>query len=81
MVQYIKNVLIGVDQLLNTVFNGMPDETLSARAWRLEQERGRKWPRLLIDTLLFFDKDHCHHAYLSEIDRKQLPTTMRNVSK
>lgn len=78
MWQYIKNILIALDQLLNTVFNGMPDETLSARAWRLEQERGRKWPRILIDLLLFFEKDHCYQSYLSEIERKQLPPSMRN---
>lgn len=77
MWQYIKNILIALDQLLNALFNGMPDETMSARAWRLEQERGRKWPRILIDTLLFFDRDHCHQSYLSEIERKQLPPSMR----
>lgn len=77
MWNYVKNVLVGVDQLLNTIFKGMPDETLSARAYRLDKERGRKWPRLLIDALLWFDKDHCHQAYLSEIERKQLPPQMR----
>ena len=78
MWQYIKNILIALDQFLNALFRGMPDETLSARAWRLEQERGRKWPRILIDTLLFFDRDHCYQSYLSEIERKQLPVSMRN---
>lgn len=78
MWQYIKNILIALDQLLNAIFQGEPDETLSSRAWRLEQERGRKWPRILIDLLLWFDKDHCHQAYLSEIERKQLPPQMRN---
>lgn len=77
MWQYIKNILIALDQLLNAIFRGEVDETLSSRAWRLEQERGRKWPRILIDTLLFFDSDHCHQSYLSEIERKQLPPSMR----
>lgn len=77
MWNYTKNILIGVDQLANAIFFGEADETLSSRAYRLDIERGRKWPRLLIDTLLFFDKDHCHQAYLSEIDRKQLPPQMR----
>jgi hypothetical protein len=74
---YIKNVLIGIDQLANTIFRGEPDETLSSRAWRLEQERGRKWPRILIDLLFFFDKNHCYESYLSEIESKQLPSSMR----
>ena len=75
---YVKNVLIGIDQLLNAIFAGSCDETLSSRAWRLEQERGRKWPRLLIDLLLFFDKHHCYNSYQSEIERKQLPQSMQN---
>ena len=74
---YIKNILIGIDQLANAIFCGEPDETLSSRAYRLDKERGRKLPRILIDLLLWFDKDHCHQAYLSEIDRKQLPPSMR----
>lgn len=78
MLKYIKNLLIGIDQLANTIFCGSPDETLSSRAWRLEQERGRKWPRILIDLLLWFDKNHCYQSYLSEIERKQLPVSMRN---
>ena len=81
MWNYIKNVLIGIDQLANAIFCGSVDETLSSRAYRLDIERGRKWPRFIIDAILFFDKDHCHQAYLSEIERKQLPTTMRNVYK
>ena len=78
MWQYIKNLLIALDQLLNALFGGWPDSTLSARAYRLEQERGRKWPRVLIDTLFFFDRDHCYQSYLSEIERKQLPPQMRS---
>ena len=81
MWNYIKNVLIGVDQLLNTVFNGMPDETLSARAYRLDIERGRKWPRFLVDSILFFDKDHCYKSFVSEMERKQFPQSMRDAQK
>lgn len=76
--KYVKNILIGLDQLANAIFRGEPDETLSSRAWRLQEERGRKWPRILIDLLFFFDKNHCYESYLSEIERKQLPPQMRN---
>ena len=79
MRQYIKNILIALDQLLHALFCCEVDETLSSRAYRLDKERGRKWPHLLIDTLLFFDRDHCYQSYLSEIERKQLPPSMRNV--
>lgn len=34
MYAYIKNVLIGVDQLVNAVIGGWPDESLSSRSWR-----------------------------------------------
>lgn len=70
-------VLIAIDQLINTLFGGMADETLSSRAYRLELERGRFWARKLIDGILFFDKDHCKESYESEILRRQLPPSMR----
>ena len=31
----------------------------------------------VIDTLLFFDKDHCRTSYESEVLRKQLPSAYR----
>lgn len=74
---YILNVLIAVDQLGNAALGGTPDETLSARAWRTEQD-GKlfgKFFRPIIDTLalIFLDFNHCENSYLSEINRKQLP--------
>ena len=76
MCKYILQNLIAVDQLLNTILYGSADETLSARAWRAEQ-KGRVFGKIfrpLIDTLLFFDKDHCYNSYLSEFNRRQLPS-------
>lgn len=74
MIFWIKQNLISFDQFINTLLGGYADETLSARAWRTEQ-KGKifgKFFRPLIDTLLFFDKDHCYKSYLSELNRKQL---------
>jgi len=31
MLRYFKNILIGIDQLINTLFLGDPDETISSR--------------------------------------------------
>lgn len=78
---YIKNVLIGFDQFVNTICNGDPDETLSSRAHRLTKERGRPWPERFINALflLFLDFNHCANAYQSEILRKQFPKSMRTV--
>lgn len=75
---YWKQVLIAFDQLLNAFFRGYADETLSSRAWRHYADGSRKWPKVLIDALLFFDKDHCRTSYESELKRRQLPPSMRD---
>ena len=67
----VLNVMISVDQLcyvLITLGNGNPDETMSAAAWRLEQEG--KWGgrifRPVIDLIFWFEEDHCKLSWLSE---------------
>ena len=70
-------VLIALDQLVNTFFGGMADETMSSRAHRLKIERGRKWASLIINRMFFWQKDHCKAAYESELERAHLPETMR----
>jgi hypothetical protein len=68
--------LIAIDQLLNTLIwvrgdgFGDADETISARAWRL---RKNSYAYKTINVLFFWQEDHCYQAYLSEIERKQLP--------
>ena len=71
-----KNVLIGLDQTVNCLIRlsdgwGFPDESLSARAWRLRVQHPSlcRW----IDRIMFFDKDHCETSYLREMQRKHLP--------
>ena len=68
---YWKQVLISVDQVLNTLFGGYADETLSSRAWRHYVKGDHKWPCRLLDALLWFDPDHCRTSYESEIERRQ----------
>lgn len=62
-------MLICVDQLVNVfLFNGCPDETLSARAWR------EQWKiRPLIDQLFFWETSHCEESYKWEQARRDLP--------
>lgn len=80
----LKQLLIALDQLANVLvglvcgYRSWADETLSAKAYRLELERGRTWARKLIDTLLWFDKDHCRTSYESEVLKRQMPPSMRN---
>lgn len=75
----MKQVLIAIDQLLNTFCVWLPggcwaDETLSARAWRIrDQSKLHLW----IDRLFFWDTDHCRESYDSEATRRQLPVEYR----
>lgn len=75
----ILQVLIAIDQLANTIFNGYADETISARAYR-RQHANKFWKcaRKFIDSLFFWQKEHCYHAYVSEKDRKHLDETYRD---
>jgi hypothetical protein len=81
----ILNLLTALDQLAYVVLTlgaGSPDETLSAAAWRTEQD-GKMLGRIFrpaIDWLfaaLFDDIDHCRKSYESERHRSQLPVHYR----
>ena len=77
------DLLIALDQLayiLVTLCAGSPDETLSAAAWRTEQE-GRILGRIfrpLIDLLARpWERDHCRTAFESERLQRHLPKEYR----
>lgn len=55
---YLKNIIIWLDQGLNTLLMGDPDETLSRRAGRA-RNAGRKWGCLLCKVLDWIDPRHC----------------------
>ena len=74
-----KAILIALDQLVNALAGGWPDETLSSRAWRWSKDGKRDWPRKLVDGLLCWDKDHCRESYESERLRRQLPPELRSI--
>lgn len=83
MKQRILNILIAIDQLawvLLTLGKGSPDETISAAAWRMEQQgklAGRVL-RPLIDALFSpLEREHCRLSYESELVGAQLPSTYR----
>jgi hypothetical protein len=59
MKRYVFNALIAIDQLLNTLLFGDPDETMSSRMGKYAA-RGRGWfPCQLCKLLNLLDKDHC----------------------
>lgn len=77
MKHWLKQNLIAIDQLVNTlIFAGWSDETLSARCWR-----GRKkhpWARVLIDALFFpLERKHCYKSFMAEQRRLQSPVEER----
>ena len=73
-----EQIPIALDQLINTIFGGWADETISSRAWR-KRDDGRGWAllRRVIDCLFRRQKDHCKTAYESELQRLHLPPEMR----
>jgi hypothetical protein len=54
--KYIWNNLIAFDQLVNTIFGGDPDETISSRTGKLKDKRA--WAKALSQFLDIFEKDH-----------------------
>lgn len=84
LIHYLYSVFVALDQLANALLLGHADETLSARAWRVERD-GKvfgKVSRPLIDGVfllitLGWDRQHCRAAYESEVSRKQFHPVYR----
>lgn len=74
---YIHNFLIAVDQLINTIFFGWPDETMSSRAYRWHKDDVRHWPYKVINALFFWQNDHCRSSYENESKGAQYPPELR----
>lgn len=73
--EYIRNVAIGIDQAINTVLFGYPDETLSARCGRLGHRYPYKAWKVLIDAIFhpFQGPNHCVNAHIKEGKRYHSP--------
>lgn len=71
---YIKRVLISVDQLANTIIGGQPDETISAKIYRMKIETNKTHWKIMekIVNVMFFDPKHCEDSFNSESERKQI---------
>lgn len=66
MKKYLKNVLISLDQLLNAMLGGDPDETICSRVWKASQ-RGEGWAqkaRIVLDEV--FGRNHCQESEESD---------------
>lgn len=77
--KYSKAVFIALDQFINTIFGGWPDETMSSVFYRWHKNNVRHWPMKVLDFIASFfgDKEHCKNSYLSEKERRQYPPELR----
>lgn len=75
---YFWRILIALDQALNTICGGYPDETFSSRAHRKAVAGQWFWKvlRVIINGLFFWQKDHCLESYQSEWYGRHLPSEL-----
>lgn len=66
------NMAIGIDQTVNALFGGSPDETISAR---IHRNQWKKTERFV--NWLFSDENHCKGSYESEKTGAHLPGEYR----
>jgi hypothetical protein len=57
--RYIWNILLSLDQLLNSILGGFPDETLSSRMGKHVAKKDCPFCNLVCKFLNLFEKDHC----------------------
>jgi len=72
-------VLIALDQLIAAIIWGYPGITISSQMWRIELNGGWSWPRRLVDTIFWFDPNHCQLSYENEVNGLRKPRDMRKV--
>ena len=61
MIRYTKRVAIAFSILLNTIFGGSNNQTLSARNWELK--RNNKINFVWLINMIFFNKSHCLESW------------------
>ncbi|HXN98587.1 MAG TPA: hypothetical protein VN881_05900 [Candidatus Acidoferrales bacterium] len=66
--KYLHRMLVGLDQFLNVVTDGDPDETISARSARAA-EKGRPWGLAMCKFLNVFQKNHGPKAQAGDVAR------------
>ena len=62
MGKYLYNILIGIDQLVNAILGGDPDETISSRMGKRAAKGDSLFCNLLCKLLNLIQKDHCQKA-------------------
>lgn len=62
MKMYFWNVLISIDQFINTLLGGFPDETMSSRMGKHLAKRDCILCNFICRMLNLFQKDHCQKS-------------------
>lgn len=72
---YIWNLVIALDQILNAALFGSPDETFSARVHRKAEAGKWCWKALrwVINQIFFWQEDHCRQSFDSEVAQDHRP--------
>jgi len=63
---YLYNILLGIDQLVNTILGGEPDETISSRMGRHLVKKDSWISKIICYWLNKVDKNHCIDAIEEE---------------
>lgn len=76
MKQYIKNILIAISQLFNSILFGHPDETIAARSYRKSYEGNIIFIIICFSLDVFFSiftcsRNHCQKAHEEEVLNEQ----------
>ena len=76
----IRQIIIALDQLGNTLLGGWADETISCRAARCRCKY-KRWmvASKVINFIFFWQDDHCLLSFISERARRHLPVELRDV--
>lgn len=71
---YVLNILIAIDRVINAMLTGDPDETLSSVAYRKWRDKG-PWGFMMhvVNGLFWFTPEHCRLAYIHDRDRRLAP--------
>lgn len=70
---YFIQILVALDQLVNTLLGGWADETMSSRAFR-DNSLGWRCLRAVLD---FIQPGHAAQAFKAERERIQMPPELR----
>lgn len=67
--KYLQRIGIAISVLFNVLLGGYSNQSFSARnyAWKRAEKPNLVW---LIDSIFWFDKNHCMHCWLYWYTRK-----------